>query len=74
MYVTLFYELIFLGDWKILKGTEMKRRNYGLTSIDENLFIIGGTDENDQVTRKNESFNVNTKQWELKSPLITHRE
>lgn len=53
-----------------MRGTEENRESYGISVIDENLFVIGGIiEDNTTVSGKNESFNYRTKQWELKSPL-----
>ena len=51
-----------------MPGTEGSREGCGITVIDENLFVIGGV-ENDGISVKNEAFNSRTKQWKLKSPL-----
>ena len=51
-----------------MRGTEKQRQFYGIITVDENLFIIGGM-ENGKCTTKTEVFNSITQRWELGSPL-----
>ena len=44
------------------------RRGYGIATIGDNFFIIGGQQGN-QPTGKNEMYNSITKVWGLKSSL-----
>ena len=57
-----------------MKGTHIKRVFYGIASIDEYLFVIGGKEGGiDEYTTTVESYNSITQRWELKSPLKNPR-
>ena len=64
---------MLLGEWKEVKGTGKERSDFGITAMNENLFVIGGLNEDDLVTGKNEVFHLRKNKWEIRSSLPTPR-